>query len=93
MSKSKLTTDHDEIRHWAEQRGAHPATVRGTEGAGEGAGILRFDFEDFGAGEETLEPLTWDEFFRKFDEANLALVYQDETESGGTSRFAKFVQR
>jgi hypothetical protein len=90
--KSKLTTDHDEIRHWAEERGAHPATVRGTEYGAE-AGILRFDFEDFGAAEETLEPISWDEFFRKFEESNLALVYQDETDSGGTSRFARFIQR
>jgi hypothetical protein len=92
MVKSRMTIDHDEIRHWAEERRARPATVRGTEER-EGPGLLRFDFEDYGAGEGTLEPISWDEFFRKFEESHLALVYQDETDSGGTSRFAKFVLR
>jgi hypothetical protein len=92
MAKGRTTIDHEEIRHWAEERRAHPATVKGTAGR-EGPGVLRFDFEDFGAGEESLEPISWDEFFRKFEEASLALVLQDETGSGATSRFAKFVER
>jgi len=29
----------------------------------------------------------WDEFFKKFDEANLALVYEKETASGEPSYF------
>src|SRR4051794_34732042 len=43
-SESKTTTDHDEIRRWAEERGGRPATVEGTEGGGEDAGVLRIDF-------------------------------------------------
>jgi hypothetical protein len=38
---SRQTTDHDEIRRWAEERGGHPANVRGTEDRGEEAGLLR----------------------------------------------------
>ena len=30
MARAKVTTDHDEIRKWAEARGGHPAAVRST---------------------------------------------------------------
>jgi hypothetical protein len=85
MSESNTTTDHDEIRKWAEARDGKPSRVK-TGGAG---GILRIDF---GEPEENLEPISWDEFFKIFDENRLAFLYQDET-GGGTSRFNKFVDR
>jgi hypothetical protein len=40
MTLSRTTRDHNEIRRWAEARGAVPAEVKGTEGGGE-AGIFR----------------------------------------------------
>jgi len=86
---SKQTTDHDEIRRWAEQREGHPASVRGTAERGEDAGLLRIMFRD----DEDLEEIGWDEFFEKFDEEKLAFLYQDRTTDGGQSRFFKFVQR
>jgi len=86
MSSSTTTTDHDEIRKWAEKRDGHPARVK-TRGKG---GILRIDF---GEPEETLEPVAWDEFFKVFDENKLAFLYQDKTQDGGTSRFNKFIER
>jgi hypothetical protein len=89
MSDSETTTDHKLIRKWAEQRDGRPATVRATEEDGH-AGILRIDF---GPKEERLEEIDWDEFFRKFDEAELAFLYQDRTKDGELSRFHKFVRR
>jgi hypothetical protein len=89
MSESHTTTDHNAIRKWAEQRDGHPATVRATEEDGH-AGILRLDF---GPREERLEEISWDEFFRKFDEADLAFLYQERTKDGKPSRFHKFVRR
>lgn len=86
MSQSRTTTNHDEIRKWAEDRKGRPAVVR-TKGEG---GILRIDF---GAPEEAFEPIEWDEFFRIFDENDLAFLYQDETGGGQASRFNKFVER
>lgn len=86
MSEAKTTTDHEEIREWAEARDGHPAMVD-TKGSG---GILRIDF---GEPEEGLEPIEWDEFFRIFDENELAFLYQNEVKSGKTSRFNKFVER
>lgn len=87
--ESHTTTDHTTIKHWAEQRGGRPATVEGT-GNGDKAGVLRFDFGDKDA---RLEPISWDEFFQKFDQADLAFLYQDKTSGGKESRFFKFVQR
>ena len=91
-SDAQTTTDHDTIRHWAEARNGTPASVRGTEGGGDHAGVLRFDFPG-GAGEDELEHLSWDEFFEKFDAEGLALLYQEEKASGEGSTFFKFVNR
>jgi hypothetical protein len=91
-SDSKTTTDHDEIRQWIEARKGKPATVKDTRTRGDAAGVLRVDFPGYGD-DDRLEELSWDEFFEKFDESNLAFLYQDETSNGKESRFAKFVQR
>jgi hypothetical protein len=90
---NRVLTDHDEIRQWVEERGSTPAIVKGTgdEEAGD-SGILRIDFPGY-SGEDTLEPISWDEWFRKFDEAGLALVVQDYTASGERSNFNKIVSR
>ena len=86
MSESTTTTDHDTIRKWAEARNGKPAKVD-TGGKG---GILRIDF---GEPEESLEPISWEEFFQIFDDNQLAFLHQEKTGSGGTSRFNKFVER
>jgi len=89
--ESRTTTNHDEIRKWAEARGGKPATVKSTESNGE-AGVLRIDFPGY-RGEGSLEEISWDEFFKKFDEKHLAFLYQDKTSSGQESRFFKLVSR
>ncbi len=89
--ESKTTTDHDEIRRWTEERGGRPATVKGT-GNGDEIGVLRVDFPGYGD-EDSLREISWEEFFQKFDEKDLAFLYQDEMKSGEESRFFKFVSR
>ncbi len=88
---SKITTDHETIRRWAEQRGAKPACVRGTGGKGD-IGMLRLDFPGF-SGEESLQEISWDDWFEKFDERGLALLYQEKTTSGQQSNFNKIISR
>jgi hypothetical protein len=90
--ETKQTTDHEEIRSWVEERGGKPATIAGTERKGEEAGLLRVDFPG-GASNPPLEPISWEAFFEKFDEADLAMIYQDETVDGNESYFCKFVRR
>ena len=89
--ESRTTTNHDEIRKWAEARGGKPATVKRTGGNDE-VGVLRIDFPGY-SGAGSLEEISWDEFFAKFDEKNLAFLYQDTTSSGEESRFFKLVSR
>jgi hypothetical protein len=90
-AESKVTTDHDEIRQWVEERGGHPAVVKGTA-KGETAGVLRIDFPGY-SGEDTLEAITWEEFFEGFDDNNLAFLYQEQTKDGSESRFSKLINR
>jgi hypothetical protein len=82
---AQTTTDHATIRRWAEARDGHPAKVIGTGDATD-AGLLRLDF---GEAEERLEAIPWEEFFAKFEESRLALLYEDEPDS----RFSKLVRR
>jgi hypothetical protein len=91
MTLSKSSRDHDEIRKWAESRGAVPAEVRGTEKGGE-PGILRFEFPNApNRNDGKLEEISWDDFFEKFDERGLELVYQEHTADGEQSNFNKLV--
>jgi len=85
---TRTTREHELIRKWAEARGGHPARVAGTERSG--AGVIRVQFpESEGANE--LEPITWDEFFAKFDENRLSFLYQETTSDGQVSRFNRLV--
>ena len=86
--KSGTTRDHDVIRRWAEERGAVPATVPGTE-HGDHLGVLRFDFPGYGG--ENLRHVGWDEWFRTFDERHLEFRYQDRKKDGAESNFFRLV--
>ena len=87
MSSAETTTDHDVIRQWIEDRGGRPARVAATASKRQGStGILRVDFAE---PDEALEPISWEDFFRTFDQQKLAFLHQ--TEAG--NRFSKFVDR
>lgn len=88
------TTDHDVIRQWAEDRHATPATVEGAEHDGH-IDVLRFDF-GFGmveAEEEELREVSWDEWFRAFDEQGLSFVYHETRPDGSRSNFFRLDNR
>ncbi|HET8580890.1 MAG TPA: hypothetical protein VFL98_00265 [Candidatus Paceibacterota bacterium] len=85
---AQRTKDHDTIRAWVEDRGGRPSVVKSTHDSPEGGGILRIDFEE---PDDSLEEISWDEFFRIFDERGLEFLYQDEKGDGETSTFFKFV--
>ena len=91
MADAKMTTDHETIRKWAEDRGGKPAAVKGT-GKGDDPGVLRIDFPGY-TGEESLKQITWEEFFAKFEKERLAFLYQEETQENDTSRFSKLINR
>lgn len=88
---SRMVTDHEEIKRWAEERGAYPTCVRGT-GDKDDTGMIRLDFPGY-TGEDKLQPVSWEDWFEKFDEKNLALLVQDKTARGQKSNFNKLVSR
>src|SRR5579884_1738796 len=90
-AQSNVTSDHDEIRRWAEARDGQPACVKGTGDRGD-IGMLRIDFPGY-SGEESLQHISWDEWFDKFDERNLSLLYQETTAGGAQSNFNKLVSK
>lgn len=86
-TKSKATTDHEEIRRWAERHGGKPAAVKRTH-KDDDPGIIRLMFPKAPHHkDEALEEISWDEWFEKFDENGLALIYESD------SNFNKIVKR
>lgn len=81
--RSLATSSHEVIRQWAEERGGVPATVEGTEHDGR-PGVLRFDF---GGDSDRLRHVSWDDWFRTFDERKLNFLYQEERKDGNQSNF------
>jgi hypothetical protein len=91
MALSKSTKDHEEIKRWAEARGAVPSEVSSTHTDGE-AGILRFQFPNTKQkNDAALREISWEEFFEKFDENDLELIYQEKTAAGQKSNFNKLI--
>lgn len=86
------TVDHDEIRQWAEERGGEPAAVMRTARGKKDPGIIRLDFPGY-SGAGSLQKISWDEWFDKFDESGLALAYQERTARGQKSNFNKLISR
>src|SRR4051794_30351504 len=87
IAMADTTTDHDTIRKWAEAKGGKPAAVERTHSKGD-VGIIRIMFPDAPNSEhETLTEISWDEFFKEFEERKLALLYDKG------SMFSKIVGR
>ena len=90
MSSSKTTTDLKEIKKWAEERDGKPSIVKSTQNDKEGGGVLRINFPGY-SGEDTLEEISWEDWYDIFKDRDLAFLYQDETSGGKESRFFKLV--
>jgi hypothetical protein len=75
---AETTTDHDTIRRWAEKKGGKPAAVARTHQGGD-VGIVRIMFPDAPHSEhQALTELSWEEFFRAFDQRTLPLIYEED---------------
>lgn len=84
---AETTTDHETIRKWADSHGGKPAAVDRTH-SDEDVGIVRIMFPDAPQSEhDSLVEISWEEFFREFEERNLALLYDPD------GRFSKIVGR
>jgi hypothetical protein len=79
----RLTADHAEIRRWVEENGGRPGLVE----AGDGRERLAVAFDPGGC-----RPVSWEEFFERFDRESLAFAYNPEGNGEGV-RSAKLVSR
>jgi len=82
--QSLVTRNYEVIKQWAEERGAKPATVPGTE-HGRTLGVLRFNFPGFGG--KDLQETSWEEWLRTFDERKLVFLFQERLKNGNQSNF------
>lgn len=89
---SHVLTDHETIRRWAEARGARPASVKRVNGSdlGYAAAAICLDIPGASA-KDAIEPITWHEWFRTFDEHDLALLIENASRQPST--FNKLVKR
>ena len=78
--RTRSTCDHSEIRRWAAEHTAEPATGESTHSGpavrqvnDSGAGI-RFNFPGFAP----YRPITWSEWFDNFEQHLLMFVYEEE---------------
>ena len=89
--ESKTATDLKEIQKWAEKRQGKPAKVKGV-GKGEGDGLIRIDFPGYSGG-DSLEEISWEEWYEIFQQNDLEFLYQEKTSEGKESRFFKLVNK
>ena len=85
--ESLATRSPEVIKHWAEERKAVPATVAGTE-HGDHLGVLRFNFPGYGG--EKLQEVSWDEWFKTFNDRQLVFIFQEHKKDGTMSNFFRF---
>jgi hypothetical protein len=90
-SSSQTTTDLKVIQKWAEEREGKPSRVKSTADD-KGGGVLRIDFPGYSGG-DSLEEISWEDWYKTFQERKLEFLYQDHTAGGKESRFFKLINK
>lgn len=80
---NKSSRSHEVIQRWAEDRKAQPAMIG--EDGDKSPRVLRFDFPGYGG--ENLRAISWDDWFRTFDERDLVFLFQGHQRAGNQSNF------
>ena len=91
MKDTISTTDHNEIKNWAEERKGIPSSLENPDEDASNL-ILRILFSDDKKVEQAKQ-ISWDEFFKRFEEHKLAFVYKHENFGGELTNFHRFVFR
>lgn len=89
VGEGKVTGDHTLIQQWILERKGKPVTrkvIRGTEILR----VLQISFPD-SAGQETLEEISWENFFECFEKEQLVFLYQEFALDGSLSRSYQFL--
>jgi hypothetical protein len=93
---TKITLDHVVIQSWAEKHQGIPELIAQRD-AGNKVSGLRLDFPGTGDDHdlpetETIENLTWEQFFKEFENLNLAFEYETEAISDPSLGY-RFIKR
>lgn len=81
------TKNHNEIKKWVIERGGHPAVVKDTMTQIENEiGELKIDFPGY-TNESDLSRISWDTFFKTFENKGFVFLYENETPEGNKSIF------
>lgn len=91
-TRSKVTTDHDEIRRWAVERSGTPALMNHSKSASDGDARIHICFPA-DRDQSSSDEISWETWFKKFDAGKLAFLYQELTAGGEKSSFNKLVGR
>ncbi len=90
----KTTSDHAEIRKWAEKLGGRPAIIDHPVARADKLGI-RIEFP--GETHEVLltetRPASWDEFFKVFEDQRLLLTFDDPPTGTDPTEWYRFEKR
>lgn len=87
----KTTDNHNTIRNWVEERNGEPATVDGIVDESNSGKMLRINFHNHK--DESLDSISWDVFFKIFDENNFKLRYDERIIDGKKSDYYQFVKK
>jgi hypothetical protein len=87
--RTETTTDHDAIQEWVEGHGSTAAQVSEPVGDDPGSlAVVPTDIDD-----DSVDLLSWDEFFEIFEDEELAFVYQTDKDDPDEQWFCKFIHR
>ena len=80
-----MTHDHAEIKNWIKARDGRPAMLKDEPNA------LTLRFKELESG--AMKLISWTKFFQRFEEDNLALVYQEVGDGGEIRSFCRLLPR
>lgn len=89
----RVTTVHEEIERWARERGGRPVSVSGPGGDEADDGRRFVDVRFPGEDGRDAEPVGWDAFFERFEEAGLAFAYDAEGDADAPGDACALVDR
>ena len=77
--ETRLTTDREMIKQWAERYDMIPVRTTDTEAVDEATNPYQLHPEDEAEHVDTMETLRWDDFFQQVEENGLVVVFYDES--------------
>lgn len=88
------TSDHSEIKRWAEKRGGKPAIIDHPIARADKLGIrIEFPGETHEVLMSETRPASWDEFFSIFEDQKLLLSYDDDPQGSDPTEWYHFEKR